>query len=377
MKQFDTKIFMDQFLNSICDINDPRIDRCKLHSLENILFIALCSSICDCNSFEDFNLWGVANQEWLETILDLQNGIPSADTFARLLNRLEPLEFNNLLKKFVSKKVKETVQQVIAIDGKTTCNSCSTDIDGNIHRSIHTINAYACESQLLIGQLVIDQKKNELSAVPELLLQLNIENQIVTGDAMYTNIRFVDELCHYKAFYILPVKKNNPTLLQQIKSEFDGKQNLPSFTTTEKGHGRIEIRKTRCINNLENIENAAQWKEIKTVIEIERTRIIKDQEEITVMYYISNLEVEPKDFSKYIRQHWFVENKAHWILDVIYREDYACITNNFAAQNMSTLRKLSLNILKKHNRDTKSIRGKRKVAGWNKNYLIELLYEFL
>lgn len=351
-------------------MKDPRINRRKLHLLEDIVFISIAAVLSGAESWNDVELYGKQKKPWLSTFLSLPNGIPSHDTFNRLFAALDPSEFEGFFSAWVKSLAEHYPGDIVSVDGKTIRGSRGKDF----HSATHIVTAWSNSNQLIIGQVKVDQKSNEITAIPVLLDSLLIEGSIVTIDAMGCQKEIATKIRSKKGEYILAVKQNQPDLLDDIKDSF---KMLPPEEFTEHldfGHGRIETRKCSVISDLSLIEKPTLWKSLGTIIRIESQRYIKATgiTQSETRYYISSLASGADHISKAIRSHWEVENMVHWSLDVSFREDASRKRAGNAAINFSIMSRLALNALRKD--DTKaSIRSKRLLAGWTPEYIFKLL----
>ncbi len=354
------------------DVPDFRINRRKKHNLLDILVISVCAFVCGADDFEDIALYGIQKESFLKTFLELPNGIPSHDTFNRVLKFLDKESFSNSLYRW-SKEILSTIKEEytqINIDGKVlraTANS------GHKKSGLCLLSAWVSEHKLVLGQQKVASKSNEKTAVPDLLNSLDLKGSIITIDAMACDVKNADLITSKQGHYILALKNNNKHIYQQVSERFF--QIKPTLTQNEHidfGSGRIETRTCYVENNLILYDDLAHWKHLKSIIIIESKREIKGKISIETRFYISDLALEPKDFNQYIRNHWSIENRLHWQLDVTFREDLQRTKTGNAPENLAIIRKLSLQLLHKVS-DNESIKSRRKIAGWNNQYLMELL----
>ena len=352
------------------NIPDYRVARNKKHSLSDIIILSILAVICGAESWNSIEEFGKTKIDFLRTILKLPNGIPSHDTINRVFSNLRPKIFEELFVKWVEDIKDESIKkEVISIDGK-----CIRGSKDSFHGQspIHMVSAWACENELVLGQLKVDEKSNEITAIPQLLRLLDIEGSIISIDAMGTQTAIAETIIENKANYILAVKANQQQLHEQIQGRFERQTPCSTDTTLEKGHGRIETRKCEVITKLDYIDNRIYWKSIKSVVKITSSREIGEKVSTEVRYYISSLEDSAADFNKFIRQHWGIENKLHWTLDMVFNEDQQRKRTKNAANNFSYIRKIALNTLKKDNYKG-SLVTKRLKAGWDNKFLLALL----
>jgi predicted transposase YbfD/YdcC len=356
-------------------MKDPRIDRKKMHPLENIIFISIAAVLCGAETWEDLEDFGHAKFDWFSNILDMKNGVPSHDTFNRFFQALNPGEFEKHFIAWAQSIITKHAYEFVSIDGKTIRQASKMNNNG----SIHIVSAWASRNNLTLGQVKTSEKSNEITAIPELLESLMLKDCIVTIDAMGCQKEIAKKIRKEGADYILAVKENHPHLYDEIRSSFSTMQSKQFTSEAELDHGRIETRKYHLINNLKYISEADQWKDLSSVIMVESERIQKKTGEIQTQtrYFISSIKDDVEKVSTGIRCHWGIENKLHWVLDVAMNEDKSAKREGYAAQNFSMVNKLVLNLLRKDGRKV-SIRRKRKIAGWVNDYLwsiLELLTE--
>jgi predicted transposase YbfD/YdcC len=356
-------------LSYFSEMKDPRVDRTKRHLFDDIVFIAIASVLCGAESWNDMQEYGVIKKEWLRSFLELPNGIPSHDTFNRFFSALDPDEFESCFLSWVKSIHQRTHGEVISIDGKTMRGSrnqgCKT--------ATHIVSAWADQNELILGQIKVEEKSNEITAIPKLLDALLLDGCIVTIDAMGCQKSIAKKIIKKKADYILAVKENQKELYEDIQDSF---RILPSndyWEDIDYGHGRIETRKCSSILDLTLVESADKWKGLVSIVKIERERHFKatDKKESEISYYISTLNSAEK-ISHGVRKHWGIENKVHWVLDVAFNEDLSRKRTGNAAQNFSSLNRIALNLLKKDDAKV-GIKSRRKMAGWGNEYLLKLM----
>jgi len=358
-------------------LSDPRVLKRSRHKLIDILVIAVSAVICGARGWEDIEIWGNQREQWLKTFLELPNGIASHDTFARVFSILDPVSFEKCFSLWARSMRKNLHGELIGIDGKTVRRS----FDGATGKSaIHVVSAWMSERGISLGQEKVKDKSNEISAVPKLLDKLNIEGTTITADAMNTQTAIIAKVVERKADYVFCVKANQPTLHNEIKNLFlacekGGFQgvNHHYFETTDKGHGRIEIRKYWQTDHLVSIESKGNWKGLSSIGMVQSERIIGENRTQETRYFISSLELDGEAFSRAVRSHWSIENSLHWCLDVSFEEDSCRIRVKNAAENFSLLRKIAINLLKKELSERRSLKQKSKIAAWNNEYLITVL----
>ena len=359
-------------------ITDPRIDRCKLHKLIDILVIATCATICGAETWEEFELFGESKKDWFKKFLELPNGIPSHDTFRRVISRIDPRQFQQCFLQWVRSAYEITRGQVVAIDGKLSRGSRDSRKGKS---AINMVSAWASENRLVLGQVKTDEKSNEITAIPELLNMLEVSGCIVTIDAIGCQTEIAKKIVEKEADYVLAVKANQGNLYEDIVTYFDwameDKFNQTAYTTHETidgDHGRIEVRRYYATSDITWLRNKAEWEAIESIAMVESERTVLGEETTRERrYYISSLEAEAKPLGKAIRGHWSVENSLHWVLDVGFREDASRIRKDHGPENLARMRHIALNLLKQDKSLKVGVKSKRLKAGWDEAYLLKVL----
>ena len=310
----------------------------------------------------------------------LPNGIPAADTFERVFARIDPQQFQAGFISWVASLSHLTAGEVVAIDGKTLCGSVDPNND---RKAIHLVSAWASQNRLVLGQVKVDDKSNEITAIPELLRLLTLPACIVTIDAMGCQTEIAAQIVAQGADYVLALKANQGHLYQEVVRLFndaltDPTRSIPFETaqTVEKGHGRIEKRQAWTISQsdyLTYLDPTGRWAGLKTVVRIDSQRRLNNQPSQQTRYYISSLVAEPNRFNMVVRTHWTIENQLHWLLDVAFREDDSRVRREHAPENLAVLRHMALNLLKQEHTAKLSIQNKRLRAAWDNDYLLLLL----
>jgi predicted transposase YbfD/YdcC len=353
-------------------IDDPRSDINKLHKLEDILLIGIIAVICAADTWKDMETFGKAKEGFLRSFLDLPNGIPSDDTFNRVFSSIDSEQFEACFMDWVGHLVNLTDGEVVPIDGKTIRGAKS-----NGKKSpFHMVSAWATKNNLVLGQVKVSEKSNEITAIPKLLELITVKGCTVTIDAMGCQQEIARKIIKEGANYILAVKENQKQLYQDIEDEFRFGKDIQVDVSQDLDHGRIETRECSVITDFKFIENIEEWKELKSIVKIESTREFKNSDkptETATRYYISSLLAGAKELQRAIRLHWAIENKLHWVLDVAFSEDASRKRTGNAAQNFSILNKIALNLLKNETSAKQGIRGKRLKAAYDQNYLIKVL----
>lgn len=370
---------MADFITYFSIIPDPRIDRCKKYPLLEILFLCMAAGVSGAEGWEEIEDFGEQRLEWLRQFLPYKRGIPSHDTIARVMSRLDTKVLQQCFIAWIQDVVVLSERTVVAIDGKTVRRSFQ---DGDRKSAIHVVNAWACENQVSLGQLKVDGKSNEIKAIPELLSLLAIKGCIITIDAMGCQTAIAEQITSKKADYVLAVKDNQPELKREIVELFDlSPEELEhsEYETVEKDHGRIETRYCRQIRvDSQWLPSGARWKGIKSVIKITGRREQRASGETSEesRYFISSLETNAQEAWAAVRKHWRVENSLHWSLDVSMREDDCRIRRDNGAEFFAVVRRLSMNIIKKDTSKKAGINRKRKIALMNPDYHLQIMRQF-
>lgn len=373
-------------IDELKTIVDPRMDRTKDHDLIDILVIAICALLCAAESFNDMEDFGKAKQDWFKTFLPLRNGIPSHDTFNRVFAALDPKEFLDCFLRWTQSLRESVAQEIVALDGKALRRAL------NRHESPkYVVSAWAESNNLVLGQLKVNEKSNEITAVPELLRVLELSGCIVTVDAMGCQKKIAREIIEADADYVLALKGNQERVHQEVKSFLDATleekkasrpkgavvsraaRQLQEFKTEEKDHGRIETRRYYQSDELDWFADREKWEGLRSVGMVESIREVNGQRTTERRYYLSSLKLDVATFARAVRGHWGVENKLHWVMDVCFGEDQSRARTGHAAENLATLRRLALNLLKREKTRKRGIRGKQLNASWDHSYLLKLL----
>jgi predicted transposase YbfD/YdcC len=364
-------------------LTDPRRDHLKEHRLVDIITIALCGVICGADGWSAIETFGREKEDWLRTFLALPSGIPSHDTFGRVFARLDPEEFRRCFVAWVRAVVGDSEPQVVAIDGKTARRSHDR---GTGQEALHLVSAWATTSGLVLGQVATDAKSNEITAIPVLLRLLDLAGAVVTTDAMGCQTAIATQIVEQRADYVLALKDNHERLHDRVTRAFADADaaagtalplgDLPADTTTDKGHGRLEQRRCRAIDDpayLAYIDPDHAWSDLHSVVCIESTRRIGEAVSIEARHYLSSLPADATALSAAIRSHWGIENRLQWVLDVAFREDDCRVRVGHAPENFAILRHIALNLLRQDRSPKGSAPTKRFRAALNDRYLRSLL----
>jgi predicted transposase YbfD/YdcC len=362
---------MDTPLKYFAELRDPRVERNREHLLQEILLIAIAAVLSGAESWNDIAAYGEDKLEWLQTFLTLPSSIPSHDTFNRVFAALDPEEMEKGFAAWVSSIAKLTAGEVVAIDGKALCGTR----EAGKKQLVHMVSAWAEGNGLVLGQRKVDEKSNEITAIPKLLAALELTGTVVTIDAMGCQREIAKQIIAKKADYVLAVKDNQGLLAEQVRDSFLLLESDAVAENIDCGHGRVEQRKCSVIADLSLIEKAAEWASLQGLVRIESERYHKVSGKIEreIRYYITSLRPDAAQLNSVIRQHWGIENKLHWVLDVGFSEDLDRKRAGHAAQNFSVLNRIALNLLKQDKTSKRGIKGKRLKAAWNHPYLLKLL----
>jgi predicted transposase YbfD/YdcC len=362
------------------DLEDERKAKGKRHELLDIIVIAVCAVICGAESWTDIELFGKAKQGWLKRYLALPHGIPSHDTFGRVFARLDPEQFEARFLSWVQAVFETTEGEVVAIDGKTVRRSHDR---GNGKSAIHLVSAWATANHLVLGQVKVNDKSNEITAIPQLLRVLALKGCIVTIDALGCQTEIAEQILEADADYVLTVKDNQANLLEDISFFFELAQqnefenvNYDYAKTVNGGHGRIETRECWTIageESLDFLRGYGNWQGLQTMVKVKRRRQKEDEVTTETHYYISSLANDAESLLQAIRSHWGIENSLHWVLDVAMGEDDSRVRKDHAPQNLGLLRRLALTLLKQETTAKVGVQAKRRKAGWDQDYLLKVL----
>ena len=365
-------------LRFFSEMEDPRMDRTKRHSLGDILAITICAVICGADEWTEIELFGKARLEWLRTFLELPNGIPSHDTFGRVFSRLDPEQLERCFGQWIATLAEASGGKLIAVDGKTLRRSF--DAAGN-KAAIHRVSAWSATNRLVLGQLTTDAKSNEITAIPQLLKLLDITDSVVTIDAMGCQKAIAKQIVEQKGHYVLQVKDNQPTLHDLLKETFDEITTRPIpgekygfYEHTDGGHGRVETRRIWTTEWLDWYDGRSAWARLGCFLCVESTRTVGGKTSIDRRYFISDLTGQSAEtLLGYVRGHWGIENQLHWSLDVSFREDERRNRVGHSAENLSRMRRLALNLLRQEKTCKLGVKAKRLKACLEQEYMLKLL----
>jgi predicted transposase YbfD/YdcC len=371
---------LELFAPFFATLTDPRVDRTKRHSLLEIIIVAVCATLGNANGWADIERFGKAKLDFFRTFLELPHGIPSHDTFGRVFARLDPAALMACIQQWLDALGRVVAGEVVAIDGKTLRGSFDTAAAKN---PLHLVSAWACEARLTLGQVAVDAKSNEITAIPLLLELLDLQDCIVTIDAMGCQTEIATAIRARQADYVLAVKDNQPSLHQTVHEAFlahaeadFSDPTLKRIKTVEHSHGRDETREYFIAEVPATLRGDGQWQDVRSIGMVQRTRVVDGEVGEEIVYYLSSLPPKVKQFAKAVRGHWSIENRLHWSLDVTFAEDQSRVRKDHSPLNLALLRRLVLSILQQDTSVKDSLRGKRLRAGWDDEVLLKILTGF-
>lgn len=361
------------------DLTDPRIERTRVHDLFELVVVALCGTIAGADSWADIERFGNNRLTWLRTFLRLEGGIPSHDTFGRVFARLDPAELVACIQRWLDDVGRE-IGKHIAIDGKTLRRSFDKAAGRN---PLHLVSAWACETRLTLGQVAVDSKSNEITAIPLLLELLDLKDAIVTIDAMGCQKEIAGKIISRGGDYVLALKGNHEKLHDAVNEMFTTAleadvppPGMSRHVTTQTNRGRQERREYTALPASQSLPGFADWQGLATLVMVLRITQVDGQEKGELSYFLSSLPPKVKTLAKVIRQHWSIESQLHWVLDVTFSEDASRIRKQHAPQTSAMLRRLAVSILSADTSIKDTLRGKRYRACLNSNTLERILLGF-
>jgi predicted transposase YbfD/YdcC len=363
------------------DLPDPRSQRNQEHPLMSILLIAICAAISGADNWVDIAAYGKAKQSWLETLIALPNGIPSHDTFGRVFRFINPQAFQERFLGWVRQLGAVRAGEVVAVDGKQMRGA--KDMPAG-KEGLYMVSAWAVEQGLVLGQRKVDEKSNEITAIPELLEVLDLEGCIVTIDAMGCQTEIAEKIVSQQAAYMLAVKGNQGTLSEDINDLFVGFEQVQwqevvhdYFKTVNKNHARLEIRQCWVVSQpeyLTYLRRYPDWKDLHTLVKVVSQRQLNGKTTTKTRYFISSLNPTAQQALAVCRDHWHIENDLHWVLDVAFSQDHNRVHKDHAPENLAVLHHIALNLLKQERSTRSSVKTKRLRAGWDDTYLWKILH---
>ena len=353
-------------------IKDPRINRQKKHELQDIFFITLCAVICGADNWVAIEEFGKAKEEWFTDLLNLQHGIPSHDTFGDVFAAIDTEQFSECFSAWVADLASLTEGEVIAIDGK--CLRRSID-KASKKSAIYMVSAWAQQNSLVLGQVKVDDKSNEITAIPKLLSRLNIVGAIITIDAMGCQRKIAKQIIHQGGDYVLSLKGNQGSLHEDVATYFTSSLSPDvAVEAYDGGHGRIETRSVRVTDDIAWLKERHEWSGLRSIVAVTAKRELSDKTSDETRYFLSSLGADdPHKLEHAVRAHWAIENNLHWVLDVAFDEDSNRTRKGFSAANLAIIRHLALNLIKKEKTSKVGVKTKRLKAGWSNDYLLKII----
>ena len=350
------------------ELPDPRVARTKTHNLEVIMFIALCSYLSGADGFYDMEDYAHAKCEWLRDHIGMQS-VPNHDTFNRVFQAIFPVRFGECLIELSWRLREQVAGEIVVFDGKRHCRTGNKGVP-----ALHMLNAWSVENRLVLGQLAVEEKSNEITAIPQLMDMLDLKGCVVTADALNCQKTVAAKAVEKKADYILALKGNHPVFFEEVRMYMDSLslQGSPGFEQVEKNHGRIETRRCWQSDSVGWYADKDQWPGLQSFVLIESVREYGDTSETSRRYYISSLPQGESHAAKSARAHWQIENALHWCLDVVFNEDQSRARARNAAKNLGTLRSICLNLLRRMPGKS-SLKGKRFKIALNDDFLLMAL----
>jgi predicted transposase YbfD/YdcC len=370
---------MEKLIEHLSELDDPRCPGKVEHRLIDLLVIAVCAVIACAESWEDIALYGRSKQDWLRRFLALPNGVPSHDTFRRVFMLIDPDAFEACFTAWAQGIAPLGKHEVVAIDGKTVRRSFER---GREQAPLHLVSAWASEQGLVLGQRQVDDKSNEITAIPELLDALALEGTLVTLDAMGCQKAIAQRILDRRADYLLVLKAHHGHAYTAVRKHFAplcfqrGAPLRPEVDGFDESHGRLVRRRVFASAEAATLPVLADWPKLRTVLAVESIRSVNDgcgKVEADIRYFLSSSTAQAPLLAQAIRRHWSIENNLHWVLDVNFREDENRLRDPTATRNFALLRKIALNLVGHDRSKNTSLRAKRKKAAWDNNYMGQLL----
>lgn len=366
------------FLDIFGQLDDPRIDRKKLHPLPEILLLTLCAVICGAESWDDIETFGESKLVFLRQYLPYENGVPSDDTLRRFFRAIDSAQFQRLFIEWIREWLSpEVANKVVAIDGKTLRGSHDAG-----QSPIHLVSAFASEAGIVLGQVKTSEKSNEITAIPELLEWLDVRGAIVTIDAMGCQKAIAGKIIDKGGDYLLALKGNQSSLHEDVRLHFEQPSSVSLIRMTcaetiDKGHGRIEVRQCRLSTDIDWLrERHPEWKNLNSIVAINSERLDGTTMSQETRYFISSSLSSAAQMLAAVRMHWGIENQLHWVLDMSFGEDQSRIRKDNAPTNVAIIRHAALNMIRQAKKKRLSIKLMRKAAGWDDSVLTEILAQF-
>jgi predicted transposase YbfD/YdcC len=367
-------------IGSFEQLSDPRDTDAVKHKLIDIIVIAILATLCGSNGFNNCELFGIDKEPWLRKFLELPYGIPSHDTFNRVLSLLDPKEFHQCFQDWVGTLYEKISREIVSVDGKTARR---TKCKSTGQKAIHVVSAWANQNKLVLGQIKVDDKSNEITAIPELLKALDVTGCIITIDALGTQTEIAKTIIGAGAEYVLALKENQETLHNDVqlyfkeeiltKTKKELKEKNFYHKTLEKDHGRIEKREYYMVKDVSWIDQIGRWEKLSAIGMVISERTFQETTTVFTRFYIMSDIHNVQEFANAVRVHWGIENGLHWCLDMGFREDESRARKDHSAENLNVIRHMCMGMLKKENTLKRGIEAKRLRCGWNEEYLEKVL----
>ncbi len=359
-------------IHHFSSIKDPRVNRQKKHQLQDIFFISICAVICGADNWVAIEEFGRAKEEWFTEVLGLKHGIPSHDTFGEVYAAIDTEHFSSCFSRWIADLAKLTEGEVIAIDGK--CLRRSID-KASKKAAIYMVSAWAQQNNLVLGQVKVDDKSNEITAIPKLLSRLDIAGAVITIDAMGCQKKIAEQIKRQGGDYVFSLKGNQGNLHDDVKTFFTSSlSQLVTAVSYEGEHGRIETRSIRATADIAWLQERHNWDSLQSIIAVTAKREIGDKVTEETRYFISSLNAnDPKRLERVVRAHWAIENNLHWVLDIAFDEDSNRARKGHSAANLAVIRHIALNLIKTEKTAKVGVKIKRLKAGWDNDYLLRVM----
>jgi predicted transposase YbfD/YdcC len=357
-------------------LDDPRVERTKLHALLDIVAVTICGVLCGADGWDDIHFYACSLEAWYRTFLPLKNGIPSSDTIRRVISAIHPDQFHACFLSWVQSIAHHIPESIIAIDGKTVCGARGPHDPKAV---LHVVSAWSQAQHLVLAEQKVADKSNEITAIPELLKLLVLEGCIVTIDAMGCQKKIVREIVAKKAGYAIVVKENQENLYKAIAETFQERQEADTsvkeaiYATEGFAHGRYERRRYSITDDLSRITTRSDWFGLTHIGAVTSERYIQGVYQQETRYYILCRVETAEKLAEVSRGHWGIENSVHWSLDVTFHEDDIRIYDGYGAENLATVRKIALNALKQEKTRRLSLKNKRALCAMKSEYLMRVL----
>ena len=359
-------------LQHFASLTDPRINRQKKHQLQDIFFITLCAVICGADNWVEIEEYGGAKEAWFTEQLGLVNGIPSHDTFGAVFAAIDQTQFSECFSRWVADLAALTEGEIIAIDGK--CLRRSVD-NASKKAAIHLVSAWAQQNRLVLGQVKVDDKSNEITAIPKLLERLDIAGAVITIDAMGCQKKIAEQIVRQGGDYVLSLKGNQGSLLDDVEIFFSSALAPDALTVSiDSDHGRLETRTIASSDDIGWLRERHDWCGLNSILAVTLREESGPKIREDTRYFISSLKADDQQrLANAVRAHWSIENNLHWVLDVAFDEDRNRTRQGHSAANLAVIRHIALNLIKNETSRKVGIKVKRKRAGWDNHYLLRLI----